>query len=370
MKKISILALHLSHGGVEKAICSLSNMLCNDYDIEIACLYKGKVAFELNNKVKINYLMGNLKENRQEFIQSIKNFKFFRAFKEGLKSIKILYFRRYKMIKYIKNCDSDYIISTRIMFHKKLSKYGSSSSIKIAQEHRHHNNDLNYIKKLSKSLYNIDYLMPVSQELTDYYKENLNVKCYYIPHCIDALPTQKSNLKNKNIISVGRLSKEKGYSDMIDVMKIVLEKRPDWHLDIVGDGKEYLNIKNKIGDLNITLHGFQNKDYINKLYLNSSIFCMTSFSESFGIVAIEAESYGLPCVAFESASGFKEIINSQNGFLIENRNKNLMAEKIINLIDDVDLRKNLGKNAIENSKKYSFDCIKEKWLDFLKKIGE
>ena len=56
---------------------------------------------------------------------------------------------------------------------------------------------------------------------------------------------------------------------------------------------------------------------------------MTSYSESFGLVLLEAASFGLPLIAFDSAEGAKEIIqNGQNGYLIQNRNKEDMSNKI------------------------------------------
>ena len=55
MKKVSILALHLNYGGIEKAITTLANYLCNDFKVEIACTYKisDKPAFNLDKRVKV-----------------------------------------------------------------------------------------------------------------------------------------------------------------------------------------------------------------------------------------------------------------------------------------------------------------------------
>ena len=55
MKKISILSLHLNYGGIERAVASLANYLCDYYDVEIACTYKinEKPSFKIDKKVKI-----------------------------------------------------------------------------------------------------------------------------------------------------------------------------------------------------------------------------------------------------------------------------------------------------------------------------
>ena len=104
MKKISILSLHLGYGGIEKSIIALANLLCKKYEVEIVCTYKlyDKPVFDLNKKVKVCYLMEGYRPNRVEFKRALKKKKFFTAFKEGLKSLKILHLRRKTMINYIK----------------------------------------------------------------------------------------------------------------------------------------------------------------------------------------------------------------------------------------------------------------------------
>ena len=114
MKRVTILALHLGYGGIERAITDLANSLVNDYLVNIVSTYKvyDKPVNRLDRRVKVTYLM-DFKPNQMEFKYALKKFKFITAFKEGLKSLKILKLKKELMIEYIKNCDSDVIISTR-----------------------------------------------------------------------------------------------------------------------------------------------------------------------------------------------------------------------------------------------------------------
>ena len=77
MKKISILSLHLGFGGIEKSIVALANLLCERYQVEIACCYKlyDEPAFNLDSRVEVKYLMGKHKPNREEWKASIKKMK-------------------------------------------------------------------------------------------------------------------------------------------------------------------------------------------------------------------------------------------------------------------------------------------------------
>ena len=118
----------------------------------------------------------------------------------------------------------------------------------------------------------------------------------------------------------------------------------------------------------ITFHGYQNKEYIDKLLHKSSLYLMTSFTESFGIVLIEAMSHGVPCIAFLSAEGACDIIgNESDGYLIKNRDKEKMAKKIVEVINNQELLENLGKNARIKSLNYSRDLVKKNWINLLKR---
>lgn len=378
MKKISIIALHLGFGGVENSICSLANMLCDDYNVEIISTYKilDKPAFYINPKINIKYLIKDLKPNKTELKNAIKSIRIISIIKEVLKSIKILYLKKHRLINELRNLDSDIIITTRAIHNKWVGKYAKRNTIKIAQEHNHHNNNRKYINNLMRSLSKTDYLMPVSDELTKFYAQKLKnkkIKCCYIPHCIDYYPEKTSKLDGNNIISVGRLEKEKGYLDLIDIFEDVHNYYTNWTLNIVGDGTEKELIQKKVTENglenNVILHGLKSKQELEPIYLNSSIYVMTSYTESFGLVLIEAESYGLPLIAFDSAQGANEIIdNNINGYLISNRNKTEMSNKIIELIKDVNLRQQLGLNGRIISEQYKKQNIKNIWINFLKNI--
>lgn len=373
MKKITFLALHLGYGGIEKCISNVANLLSNDYKIEILTTYKlhDKEAYPLNKNIEVKYLT-NVVPNRKELRYDLKHLKIISLVKEIFKAIKVLYLKKKTMKDAIINSDSDIIISSRIYFNKILSKYGKCK--KIAWEHNHHHNDKKYIKSFISSCKNIDKVVLVSKELKEYYKKlfnEQNIKCeaVYIPNFVE-ISNKRSKLDNNNLICVGRLSKEKGILDLINVFKIVEMEEGNVKLNIIGDGLEYQNIKKKIIGLNLTrkikLLGYKNTDEINKYYQESCLYLMTSYTESFGLVLVEAMSCGIPCLAFDSAEGANDIIkNDYNGYLIKNRNEHEMANIILKLLKDRKKLKELGDNSYKTSKKYSKENTKKYWLDLL-----
>lgn len=372
MKKITILALHLGYGGIERCISNLSNSLVEDYKIEIISTYKlyDKPPFYFDKRIKIKYLIDR-GPNRKEIKEALRKFRLVTFIKELFKAKKLLKLKKELMIDYIKKCKSDIIISTRDIHNEWLGKYGNSKSIKIGWEHNHHNNNHKYIKKIVDSTNGLDYFVLVSKELKEFYETMVSCKCVYIPNSIMSLPNKLSKLDSNNIVSVGRLSSEKGYLDLIDVFKLVVDNC-DAKLNIIGDGVEKDKIIDKIKKYNlenkVLLHGYQSAEYIEKVFLDSSIYVMTSFTESFGLVVLEASSYGIPCIAFDSAHGVRELIKDNwDGYLVEDRDKVKMAKRIINLINDQNRRLIMGDNAYKKSHNYLASNIKNEWIKIFEK---
>lgn len=373
-KKISILSLHLGFGGVEQVVTNTANMLSNDYDVEIVSLYKSKenIPFEVKEQVKITYL-SNLISNRAEFKAAVKNKKIFKIIKEGIKAIYILINKNQLMRSYILKSDAKVIISSRYSFSKILNYCGRDNSYKIHHEHTFSVND-KYINNLNK-LKKINEVIVVSQTLYDEYKNKLNIKLKYIPNALNYYPKESelSKLNNKNLIAVGRMSPEKGFTDLIDVIKKIDDK--EVILNLFGDGQELEFLKNKVKELNlekqIYFYEFKTQDFIKKYMQKSSLYVMTSFEESFGLVLIEAMSYGVPCIAFDSAQGAKYIINHKNGYFIKNRNIEEMANTIKKYLK-LNCKDKLmyGINARNTSNEYVFNNIQSKWLKHIKVIME
>lgn len=371
-KEITILALHLGYGGIEQYINSLSNMLIDDYDINIISTYKlsTKPAFNFNDKIKITYLM-NIGPNKEELTKAIKNKNIIKTIKESIKSIKILYLKKVLNIKAIKNINSKYIITTRDYHNTLVGKYAKKGIIKIATEHNYHNNDKKYVRKVVSSVKNFNYFVLVSKTLKEFYKERVKgPKCVYIPNIIDNLPDKKSNLDKNNLISIGRLEKVKGFDDLIDIVRLIKKDMPNIKLYLLGDGSERNNlettIKNNNLEKNIILTGFLSKKDMAEYLQKSKLYIMTSHSESFGLVLIEAMSFGIPCIAFDSADGAKELLKNDVGILIENRDKEKMAKKIIELLNNQNKIKKISEISYNYVKNYLPKNIKNKWLDILK----
>ena len=369
--EITILSLHLGYGGIEQYLSSLCKMLEDNYQINIISTYKvvDKPPFPFSDKIKITYLL-DYGPNKLAFKEALKKKNILAIFTEGFKSLKILFLKYYLNIKAIKQIDSKYIITTRDFHNKLAGKYARKDIIKIATEHNYHNNDSKYINKVVTSVKNMDYFVLVSETLTNFYQKLVRPKCIYIPNIIDDLPNKKTSLTDNIIVSVGRMEKEKGFDDLIDIIALVKKDIPNIKLYLMGDGSLKKSLEKKANDLaltdNIIFTGFISKTEMAKYLTEAKLYVMTSYTESFGLVLLEAMSYGIPCIAFDSADGARELLKNNIGILVPNRDKEIMSKEIIKLLDDDNRLKELSTTSLKYVTNYLPDKVKDKWLTILK----
>lgn len=173
-----------------------------------------------------------------------------------------------------------------------------------------------------------------------------------------------SNLTSKTVIAVARQSYEKGLDRLLYIWKDIAQKHPDWKLEIYGSQNQTLGLDDLVKEYNITssVSFFEPIKNIEEKYLNSSVYVMTSRSEGFPMVLLEAMSFGLPIIAYDCPIGPRSMIaNGKNGFLIPEDDSVAFAEKLSQLIDDYELRKKMGTGGKTMVKEYDVDAIMLKW---------
>lgn len=205
------------------------------------------------------------------------------------------------------------------------------------------------------------------KEATKWQLKNL----YVIPNPNTISNPKQSSLSNKKIIFVGRLKLVKGIDFLLKIWQDISEQYPDWTLDIYGEEFPEFDIQKEIGEkgLNRSVFVHEPTDKIEEKYAESSLFLMTSRIEPFGLVLTEAMSCGLPCVSFDAPSGPSTIIeNGYNGFLISCFDTELFSKKVQELIENENLRNEMGKNAFKSSEKFNQEKIMEQWIELYKNV--
>ena len=195
-------------------------------------------------------------------------------------------------------------------------------------------------------------------------------KIYVIPNSLSFARDKTSDLTAKRIIAVGHLNKQKNFPALIEAAAIMKTKIPDWHITIFGggDGKELhgLIAEKGLEDF-VEIHEPVND--IKSEYLSSSIMAVTSIFEGFHLGILEAESCGLPVVSFNCNYGPSDLIHDGiNGYLVNVGDVHGLAEKIIAVAKDEDMRRKMGKASFENAGLYEPDMIAEKWMSLLERL--
>ena len=180
---------------------------------------------------------------------------------------------------------------------------------------------------------------------------------------------QFSSCLEKKVVFAGRFDLQKNIGSLIEVWIIVQQRHPDWVLNVYGNGELKPYYEQKVSEMKLNIHIHPAVPDIFNKYKESSMLLMTSLYEPFGLVLVEAMSCGLPVVAFNCPYGPADIItDGADGFLVEEGNIEAFADRVCMLMDDFKLRKNMGKNAVISSKRYSDERIMPYWEHLFKEL--
>ena len=197
----------------------------------------------------------------------------------------------------------------------------------------------------------------VSQFMADRAHEELGVKndISVIPNFVDSekyAPApceviERNTEKDVVITHISNFRQVKRIQDLVYAMRMVAKKAPDTKLMLVGDGPERHDIERLIDRLdlrkNVIITGFR-RDVANLLKC-SDIVALSSETESAPLTILEGMSTGLPVVA-SSVGGVPELVDHRvNGFLVEPKNPEDMAERLLELNFDSELRARMGAAA-------------------------
>ena len=232
---------------------------------------------------------------------------------------------------------------------------------------------VNYRKKTRKlAAKHADAIVVITKEDKGYYKQNLRIKNkieqIYNPITINNNYSYYS-IDSKTILSVGRITEQKGFDMLVEVAKEVFKTHPDWSWIIIGEGEDKEIIENKIKEYGLAnnISIISNVKNIEDYYKKSAIYVMTSRYEGFGLVLTEAQEFHLPCISFKCPAGPSEIVdNNENGYLIDCFEIEDMIKAINKLIENETIRKEFSSKARKNSKIFDVQVIASQWSSLLK----
>jgi len=194
-----------------------------------------------------------------------------------------------------------------------------------------------------------------------------------IPNPVSFYPDTSSSLHNNKVIVVGSHSFNKGYDMLLNAWKLIVKQNPDWELHIYGKldrDTVFVKMANKL-KLSASVFFHQPQQDIVSCYLDASLLVLSSRTEGFGMVLIEAMACGLPCISFDCPSGPGDIIShGEDGLLVPKGDREALAEALLLLMNNKALRHKMGKKAKENIKRFLPEPIVKQWDVLFKSLVE
>ncbi len=195
----------------------------------------------------------------------------------------------------------------------------------------------------------------------------MHVPIAVVPNPVKQIVRHSDKIRGKSILAIGRLNDHlKGFDRLIEVFSLIHNK--DWKLVFAGSGLDDSGLLNIVNDLGLEgrVEFLGKVKDIDSLMSLTSIFAIPSRSEGFPNALLEAMAAGLPCISFNFIAGPSDIIDHNvNGIIIEDGDIKGFAIALDYLIENEDVRINLGQEALKSSQRYGVDSITNKYLDFL-----
>ena len=345
------------HGGTERILSQKMNYLVENLNVETYLLTSEqrdrKAVYEISNKVvwkdlEINYHRNLSYFHPKNLKKSVRHFK---ALKKEIAKIKP------DVIMSVSFSPEQYFLP---FIHKKIPKLKEFHSSKYVY------NVSKQRKFLDKSLKKYDALVVLNDTEKQFY-DNDNI--VVIPNFTDFKSSINQNFKReKTIIAAGRIAPVKQFDKLIQVWNNLKDEFPDWKIKIFGSGDEMLlnELNDLIKKLNLSHSVFilPSTPLIEEEMNNASIYAMTSETECFPMVLLEAQACGLPIISFDCPTGPRHIINNNiDGLLVEPNNIEAYTNSLRNLIINNQKRIDFGMRGKHNVELYSKEVVMKKWLD-------
>ncbi len=215
-----------------------------------------------------------------------------------------------------------------------------------------------------------DYIVTLTEQDKSFYTDafpHMRAKITYIYNPSPYKPQNAECERENTVISVGRLTTQKGFDRLIEIWKGIEKELPDWKMRVFGDGEEKENLKKELLRKNVKNFEFcPATKRIDEEYKKAKIYVSTSLFEGLPMTMIEAQSFGLPIISYDFITGPEDIIREgKNGYIIPDGEGVAFGKAIVRLCKDEGLRKKMSENALADSERFSEENIKNTWFDLV-----
>ncbi|WP_424891458.1 glycosyltransferase family 4 protein [Streptomyces sp. XH2] len=366
-------------GGTIRATGNLASALAARHDVELVSVYRSADAPKLpaDRRVRLTSLIDIRKdapgsETDNELQQQPSAL--LPARERDVKAFTRL--ADLRVAQYLEATDADVVVATRPGLLVHLTRLATERTyVRIGQEHLIYDGHHPEVRAAQDAAIPfLDALTTVSEADAATHRAKLPEARTHIaalPNGVSAAAVEPSEGSAKLVVAAGRLIPVKRYGLLVDAFAQVVAERPDWRLRIYGRGPERTALRERIDELglsdNIALMGPHSP--IETEWAKGSIAAVTSDFESFGMTIVEAMHCGVPVVATDCPQGPREIIeDGVDGLLVRPGDAGAIAEGLLKLIDDEELRRSMGRAARASAQRYAPAQIAERFERIVREV--
>ncbi|MGW0735779.1 glycosyltransferase family 4 protein [Streptomyces sp. NPDC002851] len=358
-------------GGTIRTTYNLANTLAGQHDVEIVSVFRHRdePVFQADPRVRVRHLVDirrgtNGYEGRDpEYLTPARAFP--RA--EGrYRQYNALTDRR--IADHLATVDADVLVGTRPGINVQLARQARRGPVLVGQEHLTLDSHSGALRAQLRGAYpRLDAVTTTTEADAASYRRRMRlpgVRVQAVPNSVPAPGVAPADGSGKWVVAAGRLAPVKRYDLLIRAFAQVRAARPDWRLRIYGGGKQKDRLRALIDELGLYNHVFLMGPAhpIDPEWAKGSIAAVTSSLESFGMTIVEAMRCGLPVVSTDCPLGPGEIIdNGVDGRLVPVGNVDAIADGLLELINDDDLRGQMSAAALKGSQRFDPSRVAERY---------
>jgi glycosyltransferase involved in cell wall biosynthesis len=280
-----------------------------------------------------------------------------------------------KLAAYLRGLDGGVLVSTRPGLNLAASRLAPSATVRVGQEHMYlDNHPLRLQRRIARGYRRLDAVSALTERDAEDYRRLLgdSTRVVRMPNAAPRT-TLRSCGEAPVVVAAGRLVRQKGFDLLVEAWVEVARRHPQWELHVYGSGPEKDALTGQVHRLGLDGRVRQmgyTDDLLAKMAA-ASLYVMSSRSEGFPLVLLEAMAVGLPVVSFDCRNGPADIVrHARDGLLVPDRDVRALGEALCAVLADPVRRRRMGCAAVERARDHDLDAICARWEELFAELVE
>jgi glycosyltransferase involved in cell wall biosynthesis len=164
------------------------------------------------------------------------------------------------------------------------------------------------------------------------------------------------------VLYVGRVSREKNLSLLIDSFQSLRQRQPGANLIVVGDGPDMEALREQAArGGGVLFTGPLTGEDLARAYASADIFVFPSLTDTFGNAVLEAQASGLPAIVSTQGGPAEIVRRNDSGLVVEMNSPGVLADAIVRLLDDEPARRDMAERALKTAQAHTWEGVLEQF---------